>query len=206
MEHDEPTEWPPDGYADGNDRWLADPEDAGLPDPDLDYDTPGHDTDGFGDEAEPGDDPDDGHITGGGEPDEIGDGAGPELADDARLPTLDRDLQDPVPGTDPDLNPFADDESATADPFPRALDFAQPPEPVDGMPWTDPDLLGDDDTVPLPDPTAGYEESPPVTDLYTYDGMEPSPDDSDPWASLADSEDPATSSLARFWAPGDRMR
>ncbi len=54
---------------------------------------------------------------------------------------------------------------------------------------------------PLGDP-AGDAGSPPVDDLYAYDGGQPPADGTDAWGNLAGSEDPATSSLARFWSPG----
>jgi hypothetical protein len=204
MEHDDPTEWPPDGHI--GDGWLGDSDDVpGLelgPDPQdpSDYPTPDDDPSG-----EDGSEPDlDGAGRDGGYPPD-GDESdwidGPVLADETGEDQPTVDLHDPVPGTDPDVNPLADDESWNAALFPQALTFDQPPEPVDGMPWSDPSLLGDGDVASLPDPTAGL-EGPPVADLYTYHAAEPVPGDADPWASLADSDDPATSSLARFWASG----
>lgn len=210
MENDEPTEWPGQGYSDdggadlggadlgGADDGLTDPE---LTDPELGFE---------GDE--PGDEP------GGDEPGGTAfDDAGYELEPESGVPELeltdepagdelgfqDPDASDPLIGTDPDADPLADDASWQSDPFPDALDLDEPPEPVDGMPWSDPSLLGDTGADPLDGPTAGYDGSPPVADLYAYDGMSaPADTGSAAWGSLGGSEDPATSSLARFWAPG----
>jgi hypothetical protein len=208
MESDDPTGWP----ADDGDGWLADPDD--IPGSDLGHDPQVPDyamADPLSgqeipetdlDEVLPDRDPDDG------DPAAIDEPAwtdGSVLTDEVRddQPTLGHDPDNPVPGTDPDVSPLADDESWNADPFPQALTFDQPPEPVDGLPWIDPSLLGEGDGVPLPDPAAGLEGPPPVADLYAYDAAEHLPDDPDPWASLAGSDDPATSSLARFWSPDE---
>jgi hypothetical protein len=43
--------------------------------------------------------------------------------------------------------------------------------------------------------------TPEASELAGYAGEVP-PDGADPWAALAASDDPATSALARFWAPG----
>ncbi|GIG56385.1 hypothetical protein Lfu02_07570 [Longispora fulva] len=88
--------------------------------------------------------------------------------------------------------PYGDDDGGPSDVFPPALDF-ETPEPVDGFPWTDPTSLGG---------TGGYEpamETPPVSELLAYDGVDAT--DADPWTTLENSEDPATSSLARWWRP-----
>ncbi|WP_412544159.1 hypothetical protein R8Z50_17170 [Longispora sp. K20-0274] len=87
--------------------------------------------------------------------------------------------------------PYGDDDAA-GDVFPPTLDF-DTPEPVDGFPWTDPTSLGT---------TTGYDpavETPPVSELLAYDGVDAT--DADPWTTLEASEDPATSSLARWWRP-----
>jgi hypothetical protein len=97
-------------------------------------------------------------------------------------------------GADPDLDPGAD----WADPgFPPPLDLPEPPTPVDGYPWSDPQALGG-----APDAGAhpGQQASPPVADLYDYAGDGPAPA-TGAWQALLDSDDPATSSLARFWGP-----
>ncbi|GAB2945263.1 hypothetical protein GCM10027280_37630 [Micromonospora polyrhachis] len=100
-------------------------------------------------------------------------------------------------GANPDVDPYADDGSGADLRFPPRLELAQPPEPIDGYPWADPATLGTDpqplawdDTPPRPDPAG----------LAAYAGLE-LPAGADPWPLLAASDDPATSSLARFWAP-----
>lgn len=205
MENDESPDWPAEGYSEGDGADLGASDDHGLSDHDLGYD---EEPDAGHDVAEPG-----GHEPGdaadepaGPEFDDAGydidsqDGSpGPELGDDDSH--LDSDLHDEVPGTDPDVDPLADNDAWHSDPFPLALDLDQP-EPVDGMPWSDPALLGDAGGETLPDPATPSESAPPVSDLYAYDGGQPPTDGSDPWQSLSTSEDPATSGLARFWAPG----
>ncbi|WP_422769521.1 hypothetical protein ACN28C_22570 [Plantactinospora sp. WMMC1484] len=108
---------------------------------------------------------------------------------------------DPPFGADPDLDPYADTGPAWTIP-PDLPELGAPPEPVDGFPWTDPALLGtpvdaSTATPPGPDGTVGPEE------LAGYAGTE-LPVDGDPWAALAASDDPATSTLARFWSPEER--
>lgn len=98
-------------------------------------------------------------------------------------------------GADPDLDGHTD--TWTDQPFPEPLDL-DAPEPVDGFPWTDPATLG---TEPLPDPEAGYQGAPEPTELASYAGEE-IPPGADPWTALSASDDPATSSLARWWGPG----
>ncbi len=152
------------------------------------FDEPGFDaTDGPGLEfADLSDEPDD---------------AGPE-ADD---PSLDPDLDDPtagadpVIGTDPDLDLVGDDPHwAQDDPFPPQLDVGETPEPVDGFPWSDPAVLGEQQDVAGPDDSVLTD--PPPEDLADYDAQDLTPG-TDPWRTLAGAEDPATSSLARWWGP-----
>jgi hypothetical protein len=102
---------------------------------------------------------------------------------------------EPTPvGADPDLDPHAD--TWTDQSFPEPLDL-DAPEPVDGFPWTDPTTLG---TAPLPDADAAYQGGPEADELAAYAG-EQLPPGADPWTALSASEDPATSSLARWWSP-----
>ncbi|GAA3765068.1 hypothetical protein GCM10022225_58870 [Plantactinospora mayteni] len=109
---------------------------------------------------------------------------------------------DPPLGADPDLDPYADTgpdwwEST------ELPDLGVPPEPVDGFPWTDPALLGQPvDAVP---PALSGPDTTPVgpDELAEYAG-EGLPADGDPWSALAASDDPATSTLARFWLPDER--
>jgi hypothetical protein len=103
-------------------------------------------------------------------------------------------------GADPDLDPHAEDTAWDTSPFPEPLDLGAPPEPVDGFPWTDPATLGHPDAA-LPDPAAAVSGTPDATDLFAYAG-EDAPAGGGGWTALAASPDPATSALARFWAPG----
>ncbi|BCB76021.1 hypothetical protein GCM10022251_56010 [Phytohabitans flavus] len=97
-------------------------------------------------------------------------------------------------GADPDLDGHTDTFAEQAFPEPLDLDA---PEPVDGFPWTDPTTLG---AAPLPDPEAGFQGAPEANELAAYAG-EDVPAGADPWTALSASEDPATSSLARWWSP-----
>jgi hypothetical protein len=109
------------------------------------------------------------------------------------------DHTDPPVGADPDVDPRADDD--WHDPtFPPALDLADAPEPVDGYPWSDADLLGAGFDG---DPAGHFEASwrePDLGDLYDYAGEERATGGG--WQALLGSDDPATSTLARWWAPG----
>ncbi|GLZ79189.1 hypothetical protein Afil01_39960 [Actinorhabdospora filicis] len=107
--------------------------------------------------------------------------------------------EEPVLGADPDHDDLVDAEDWSQDAFPPELDFEDPPEPVDGLPWSDPSLLGglDDDT---PDDGEPEYAAPDVADLLDYSGAE-APAGGDVWAELLGSTDPATSGLARWWAP-----
>jgi len=172
---------------------------------------------GYGDEpvdADPDTDPGDGDVA---HPD-TGDGVGLEFGelsddgghdadaftgadeDDQQDPGLDAD---PLPGTDPDVDHVGDDPDWAADDvFPPQLDIGETPEPVDGFPWSDPAVLGDEHDLSghdAADPGAAPGGS--AGDLADYDGQAV-PAGADPWQVLAGSDDPATSSLARFWAPG----
>jgi hypothetical protein len=98
-------------------------------------------------------------------------------------------------GADPDALPEPD-AAETVGVFPPVLDVGPLPEPVDGFPWIDTGSLGLVDpasvhaaaTTPVnPEDLAAYAE----TDL---------PPGVDPWAALADSDDPATSALAKWWS------
>ncbi|GAA0497059.1 hypothetical protein Ade02nite_54820 [Paractinoplanes deccanensis] len=89
------------------------------------------------------------------------------------------------------------DLAADADPvdvFPPQVDVGDLPEPVDGFPWIDTGSLG---VVPAEALTAPADPVSPQ-ELAEYVG-EQLPPGADPWAALADSEDPATSTLARWW-------
>ncbi|MBO0868450.1 MAG: hypothetical protein J2P15_07780 [Micromonosporaceae bacterium] len=109
--------------------------------------------------------------------------------------------------TEPDHLAFGDPD-LTADPdpgwhasdFPPPLDLGHPPpEPLDGYPWTDPDTLGSGhDDAAGPDHDSYADQAAPPEDLFAYSGME-QPAGRDPWSALLLSDDPATSSLARWW-------
>jgi hypothetical protein len=96
-------------------------------------------------------------------------------------------------GADPDLHPLAATDLAQDPPFPPALDL-DTPDPIDGYPWADPDVLGHDSLPPLDDTTGG----PDPADLFEYAGEQPPAGDA--WAALLASDDPATSTLARWWS------
>ena len=109
---------------------------------------------------------------------------------------------DHLVGADPDLPGDPDGTWHDGD-FPPALDLDVRPEPADGYPWADPGTLGDvpdgygpDDHTAL---TATGSAAP--GDLFAYAGIDPPAPGMDPWAHLLGSDDPATSTLARFWGP-----
>ena len=79
--------------------------------------------------------------------------------------------------------------------FPPALQVDLP-EPVDGFPWIDTGSLGLVDAgVVTP---ADHPVQPTELAEYAETDLPPAVD---PWAALADSDDPATAALARWWAP-----
>lgn len=107
---------------------------------------------------------------------------------------------DHLVGTDPDVQAHTDDAGWHDPEFPPQLDLDHVPPPVDGYPWSDPSVLGAgtvDDAAHL---NAGW-HTPPAGDLLDYAGLPPA-DGTDPWQALLGSDDPATSALARWWAPG----
>ena len=120
-------------------------------------------------------------------------------------PTDDHHDHTPEPEPEPahttagehDTLPETPDDPAAV--FPPALELGALPEPVDGFPWIDTGSLG------LADPgtlhaltTAAPLEPVNPHDLAEYAATE-LPPTTDPWAALADSDDPATSALARWW-------
>ncbi|BAL89368.1 hypothetical protein AMIS_41480 [Actinoplanes missouriensis 431] len=130
---------------------------------------------------------------------------------DAALPLADHGLHDPslhdlsphdpslhdAPGFDgagdPALGSITSDDPLPLgdDLFPPALQVGELPEPVDGFPWIDTATLG------TPDDTGFAPALDPVTpdELAAYAHTSGPAD----WAALADSDDPATSALARWW-------
>ncbi|HIV57704.1 MAG TPA: hypothetical protein H9902_07070 [Candidatus Stackebrandtia faecavium] len=102
------------------------------------------------------------------------------------------DVTEPeIEGTDPHANDIADDDAFNPQ-FPAELDLDPMPQPVDGQPWSDPDLLGDDNDTHI----NNQHHQPPINDLAAMDGQE-----TQNWDALAASQDPAVSSLARWWQP-----
>lgn len=112
----------------------------------------------------------------------------PDLADEPGL------------GADPDHDDLVDSDGWSSDAFPPELDFADPPEPVDGLPWSDPAMLGDINDGLIDTDQTEY-VTPDVGDLLDYSGGEAPSNGGDVWAELLGSSDPATSGLARWWAP-----
>src|SRR5579859_1814884 len=108
---------------------------------------------------------------------------------------------DHLVGVDPDTH--GDHDGVWhADDFPPPLELDARPEPADGYPWSDPDTLGDPGTLPDADHVdAGFGGGAPFGDLFAYAGMDAAPPGVDPWSLLLGSDDPATSSLARWWGP-----
>jgi hypothetical protein len=191
-------EWPdPDFGNDGDDLGGADTADLSQPFDGLDLpsDDPGYpDTP----DAPFGEVPFDSSLDDASYGDEAafedGDAFGDDFDDDTDAPG--DGGGDPPVGADPDLDPVADHDGQPT--FPPALDLDPTPEPVDGFPWADPTTLGE---APLTDPAAATNAIPNPSDLASY-AAEDLPPGADPWTALAASEDPATSSLARFWSPG----
>ena len=99
-----------------------------------------------------------------------------------------------LPATHDDMSDLPD----APDPvevFPPALDVGDLPEPVDGFPWIDTGSLG---LVPGL-PAAEILEPVQPQELAEYAATD-LPPAVDPWAVLADSDDPATSALAKWWS------
>lgn len=95
-------------------------------------------------------------------------------------------------GADPDATPDVEQVSL----FPPVVDVGPLPEPVDGFPWIDTGSLGLVDAGVI-DP--GALGAVPAEDLAAYAAQD-LPPGVDPWAALADSDDPATSTLAKWWS------
>jgi len=101
-------------------------------------------------------------------------------------------------GADPDA--AVDVEQVSM--FPPVVDVGPLPEPVDGFPWIDTGSLGLYHAGLADHGLADQAPAEPVAaqDLAAY-AAEDLPPGVDPWAALADSDDPATSALARWWTP-----
>jgi hypothetical protein len=167
-----------------------------------DQDVPGHDLTPAPDLVHEGSDGDihdgDIHDVGSDIGHDAHDAADDAVVDDGPAPA------DHLVGADPDLPADPDGTWHDGD-FPPALDLDTRPEPTDGYPWADPGALGD--------PTDAYGLDADHTaltvtgaaapgDLFAYAGIDPPPPGTDPWGHLLGSDDPATSTLARFWGPG----
>lgn len=102
------------------------------------------------------------------------------------------DAPPPETGAHADFSDLSDlpEES----PFPPTVDVGELPEPVDGFPWIDTGSLG------VADIHAALDTTDPVhpAELAEYNGTD-LPPGVDPWAALADSDDPATAALAKWW-------
>jgi hypothetical protein len=167
--------------------------DADLPGRDLDTDLSlGDDlADPLGTDADPADE-----LAGGPDP-STGDG---DVPAEEPLPAAELDREQLV-GADPDLP--AEGGGDWGPQFPPSLELEHVPDPVDGYPWSDPGALGGGDPDAARagwDAAAGW-SAPAPAELADYAGAEV-PSGGDPWAALLGSDDPATSSLARWWAPG----
>jgi hypothetical protein len=101
------------------------------------------------------------------------------------------DTHDPAPAADITDHDLIDTEPE----FPPAVDVGPLPEPVDGFPWIDTGSLGIVDTGALHSPVEPVDPH----ELADYAATE-LPPGADPWATLAESDDPATAALARWWA------
>ena len=98
-------------------------------------------------------------------------------------------IADEVVGSDPDAVDYGEDDAYQPQ-FPPELSLDPMPEPVDGQPWSDADLLGD-----TADTTSWnlVSYAPVTDDLLAMDASDSG------WDSLLTSPDPAVSSLARWW-------
>lgn len=191
-----------DTWSDGPDPIGGDAFDDGTGLDDTGYDDPagygddalGHDTD-LDDEPDDTDQPDDPGL------DDTVDDVDVDLVVDDTVDDSEPDevavfdvVDDDAVGTDPDAPAGGDDDAFTPQ-FPPDLAVDELPDPVDGPPWTDADLLGDG-----PDHADtswnSIDSSATMTDLFTMDGTS-----GDDWQSLINSDDPAVSSLARWWQP-----
>ncbi|WFE28481.1 hypothetical protein O7623_04515 [Solwaraspora sp. WMMD791] len=207
-------DWPGDDFP-GDDADTADlgggVDDGPLPQEGF---GPADAVSGFGaaDDVPFGDDSDDGDSGGGAgalsyggdlsEPDPVGgDDAdtAPAEAGFGAAPAAETGFgpADPPPGADPDAPAGVDEWPAAA--FPPPLDPSGVPTPVDGWPWADPELIGGgsvgDAAGPSDDPVD-------PADVAGYAGLADNDDGTRQWATLIASDDPATSTLARFWSGG----
>jgi hypothetical protein len=101
-----------------------------------------------------------------------------------------------TPPHETDMTEMPDLSETAVDVFPPTVDVGDLPEPVDGFPWIDSGSLG------LAEIAAAVHEAGPVAphELAEYAAAD-LPPGVDPWAALAESDDPATAALAKFWQP-----
>ncbi|GIM94932.1 hypothetical protein [Paractinoplanes toevensis] len=104
------------------------------------------------------------------------------------------ELPTPEADTTPDL-PEAELSDSV---FPPAVDVGELPEPVDGFPWIDTGSLGLADIQAALHETGTTDPVQPA-ELAEYAGTD-LPPGTDPWATLAESDDPATAALAKWWS------
>lgn len=103
---------------------------------------------------------------------------------------------DPTPDTTHDTVLDTPDDPAAL--FPPHVDVGDLPEPVDGFPWIDTSSLGLADPGTVHAITTATTEPVHPHELAEYAATD-LPPAVDPWAALADSDDPATSALARWF-------
>jgi hypothetical protein len=127
--------------------------------------------------------------------------AGPPSVEDAAEHHPAHGGHDTVFGADPDVPAGADDPAWHEPQFPPDLQLQDPPEPVDGFPWSDADVLGgpEDGQSAAFDPAVAGGDAEPAG-LADYAGVDVPPG-TDAWSLLLGSDDPAAGSLAAFWAP-----
>ncbi|GID92179.1 hypothetical protein ACFQFC_04080 [Amorphoplanes digitatis] len=125
---------------------------------------------------------------------EPGTGHDDDVADHGVVDVSDGHGLGPI-GADPDAAPDLEQVSV----FPPVVDVGPLPEPVDGFPWIDTGSLGLYHAGPV---DTGAEAAVPAQDLAAYAAQD-LPPGADPWAALADSDDPATSTLAKWWNQPD---
>jgi hypothetical protein len=118
--------------------------------------------------------------------------AAPHEADVAHADLSHVDDAPPPEAGHPELSDISD--LPEEPPFPPPVDVGDLPEPVDGFPWIDTGSLG------VADIHAALDATDPVhpAELAEYAATD-LPPGADPWAALADSDDPATAALAKWW-------
>jgi hypothetical protein len=113
----------------------------------------------------------------------------------------DPDGQDPAPDGPPEHAELSDlpDAELSDSVFPPTVDVGELPEPVDGFPWIDTGSLGLADLRAALHDSGPATEAVPASELAEYAHVE-LPEGADAWQALADSDDPATAALAKWWS------